>query len=95
MPDYFPGWVTRAEVSKQGGRLQHVICDKPATLVYLANQACIELHVFLSRVGRLGHPDQLVFDLDPPDDQPVRRRADQPRSRCGTCWRTSSACRPS
>ena len=69
VPDYFPGWVTRAEVSKQGGRLQHVICDKPATLVYLANQACIELHVFLSRVGRLGHPDQLVFDLDPPDDQ--------------------------
>ena len=69
VPDYFPGWVTRAEVSKQDGRLQHVICDKPATLVYLANQACLELHVFLSRVGRLGNPDQLVFDLDPPDDQ--------------------------
>ena len=69
VPDYFPGWVSRAEVSKQDGRLQHVICDKPATLVYLANQACIELHVFLSLVGRLGNPDHLVFDLDPPDDQ--------------------------
>jgi bifunctional non-homologous end joining protein LigD len=78
VPDYFPGWVSRAEVSKQDGRLQHVICDKPATLIYLANQACIELHVFLSRVGRLGSPDQLVFDLDPPDDQQfgdVRRAA--------------------
>ena len=69
VPDYFPGWISRAEVSKQHGRLQHVICDKAATLVYLANQACIELHVFLSRVGSLSNPDQLVFDLDPPDDQ--------------------------
>jgi bifunctional non-homologous end joining protein LigD len=77
-PGYFPGWVTRAKVGKQDGTLQHVICDKPATLIYLANQGCIELHVFLSRVGRLGHPDQLVFDLDPPDaDQfaEVRRAA--------------------
>ncbi len=66
VPGYFPDWITRAEVKKQDGVLHHVICDKPATLVYLANQACIELHVFLSRVGRLDHPDQLVFDLDPP-----------------------------
>jgi bifunctional non-homologous end joining protein LigD len=68
-PDYFPDWVTRAEVAKQGGSLRHVICDKPATLVYLANQACIELHVFLSRLGAIDHPDQVIFDLDPPDDQ--------------------------
>jgi bifunctional non-homologous end joining protein LigD len=67
VPDYFPEWITRAEVSKRDGVLHHVICDKPATLVYLANQACIELHVFLSRVGRLDRPDQVVFDLDPPD----------------------------
>jgi len=69
VPDYFPDWVSRAEVGKQHGTLTHVICDKPATLIYLANQACIEPHVFLSRVASLGHPDQLVFDLDPPDDE--------------------------
>ncbi len=56
VPDYFPDWVTRAEVKKQNAALHHVICDKPATLVYLANQACIELHAFLSRVGRLDSP---------------------------------------
>jgi bifunctional non-homologous end joining protein LigD len=67
VPDYFPDWVTRAEVEKKDGVLQQVICDKPATLVYLANQACIELHVFLSRLHRLDRPDQLVFDLDPAD----------------------------
>ena len=69
VPGYFPGWISRAKVSKQDGTLQHVICDKPATLVYLANQACIELHVFLSRLGNLDHPDQLVFDLDPPGEE--------------------------
>ena len=67
VPDYFPGWIRRAEVKKQDGVLHQVICDKPATLVYLANQACIELHVFLSRTGMLQEPDQVVFDLDPPD----------------------------
>jgi bifunctional non-homologous end joining protein LigD len=54
-------------VGKQGGELCQVIADKPATLVYLANQACIEFHAFLSRAGRLTCPDQLVVDLDPPE----------------------------
>jgi bifunctional non-homologous end joining protein LigD len=67
LPDYFPDWISRTEISKQGGTVCHVICDKPATLVYLANQACIEMHVFCSRAGAPGRPDQLVFDLDPPD----------------------------
>lgn len=66
VPRYFPGWVSRTEVKKEGGTLWHVLADKPATFVYLANQACIELHVFLSRTDRLDHPDQLVVDLDPP-----------------------------
>jgi bifunctional non-homologous end joining protein LigD len=77
-PDYFPAWITRAEVAKQGGSVRHVICDRRATLAYLANQACVELHVFGSRVGSLDNPDQLIFDLDPPDDEQfagVRRAA--------------------
>ncbi len=69
VPRYFPGYVTRIRVRKQDGTLQQVICDKPATLVYLANQACVEMHAFLSRTGALDRPDQLVFDLDPPDDK--------------------------
>jgi bifunctional non-homologous end joining protein LigD len=67
VPRYFPDWITRAWVRKEGGSLQQVICDKPATLVYLANQACIEIHAFLSTLSRIGNPDQLIFDLDPPD----------------------------
>jgi len=64
---YFPNWIRRVVVSKEGGQVQHVICDKPATLVYLANQACIEIHEFTSRADKLDAPDQMVFDFDPPD----------------------------
>jgi len=77
-PSYFPDWIHRAEVGKEGGQVEHVVCDRPATLVYLANQACIEIHAFTSRVDKLGAPDQMVFDFDPPDDErfaDVRRAA--------------------
>jgi bifunctional non-homologous end joining protein LigD len=67
VPAYFPDWITRVRVRKEGGSLQQVVCDKPATIVYLANQACIELHAFLSRLDHIDEPDQLIFDLDPPD----------------------------
>jgi bifunctional non-homologous end joining protein LigD len=63
---HFPDWIRTTEVGKQGGSVCHVVADRPDTLVYLANQAAIELHVFLSRVAALDRPDQLVFDLDPP-----------------------------
>jgi bifunctional non-homologous end joining protein LigD len=66
VPGYFPDWITRARIRKEGGSLQQVICDKPATIVYLANQACVELHAFLSRLDHIREPDQLIFDLDPP-----------------------------
>lgn len=69
VPRYFPDWISRAEVGKKGGSVCHVLGDKPATLVYLANQGCIELHVLLSRLGALDRPDQLIFDLDPPDER--------------------------
>jgi len=77
-PSYFPGWIRRVEVRKEDGVVEHVICDKPAALVYLANQACIELHAFTSRADKIDVPDQVVLDFDPPDARhfaDVRRAA--------------------
>ena len=62
---YFPNWIQRATMEKVGGKVTHVICNDTATLVYLANQACVTPHIFLSRLDNVHHPDQLVFDLDP------------------------------
>ncbi|MEW2155000.1 non-homologous end-joining DNA ligase [Streptomyces sp. NPDC007189] len=80
VPAHYPDWITRAEVAKEGGTVTHAVCDDTATLLYLADQACITLHRWLSRTDRAGgvdHPDQLVFDLDPPRDDfsPVREAA--------------------
>ncbi|HEX6493643.1 MAG TPA: non-homologous end-joining DNA ligase [Candidatus Dormibacteraeota bacterium] len=67
-----PDWVHRVEVRKEGGTVTHPIADDAATLVVLANQSCITLHVWLSRVGHLECPDQVIFDLDPSgDDLPL------------------------
>jgi bifunctional non-homologous end joining protein LigD len=65
---YFPQWIRRTTVQKVGGTVTHVVCNDTATLVYIANQACITPHIFLSRCDKVDIPDQLVIDLDPQDD---------------------------
>ncbi|MFW6117245.1 MAG: non-homologous end-joining DNA ligase [Thermoproteota archaeon] len=78
VPDYFPDWIERIKVEKkEGGSQNQVICNNKATLVYLADKACITPHIWLSRKDQLHHPDKIVFDLDPPDDdfEPVRSAA--------------------
>ncbi|MET9371837.1 non-homologous end-joining DNA ligase [Streptomyces griseoflavus] len=67
-PDHYPDWITRADVAKEGGTVTHTVCDSAATLLYLVDQASITLHRWLSRTTRTGHPDRLVFDLDPAVD---------------------------
>ncbi|GAB1516508.1 non-homologous end-joining DNA ligase [Actinophytocola sp. KF-1] len=78
--DHFPDWVRVVEVpQRQGGTIHHVVCDDEDTLVYLANQATIEFHVWLSTVEDLEHPDLLVIDIDPPSGVPVRTLRDVAR----------------
>jgi bifunctional non-homologous end joining protein LigD len=66
--DYFPDWITavQVEVGTSDGSQELVVCDRKAALGYLANQACIALHPWLSRKDRIDRPDLLMFDLDPP-----------------------------
>jgi len=76
--DHFPDWITRKTLPKEDGEVQHIVCDQAATLVYLANQACITPHCWLSRIDEPQRPDRLVIDLDPADDADfgkVRRTA--------------------
>lgn len=68
---YFPAWIRRANVGKKGGSVEHVVAADAATLVYLAGQACITLHPWLSRADRLQQPDRLIFDLDPSNGKPA------------------------
>ncbi|MFE1953143.1 non-homologous end-joining DNA ligase [Streptomyces sp. NPDC059524] len=68
VPAYFPDWIHRFEVAKEGGTVLHALCDDTATLVYLADQAAVTLHRWQSRAPHVDRPDRLVFDLDPPGE---------------------------
>jgi bifunctional non-homologous end joining protein LigD len=79
---HFPDWIRTVRVDLAGSDETQdlVVCDGADTLVYLANQACVVLHPWLSRVEALDHPDILVVDLDPPrgdNFDRVRRAARQ------------------
>ncbi|WP_367319872.1 non-homologous end-joining DNA ligase [Streptomyces sp. HUAS ZL42] len=88
-PDHYPEWITRVEVAKEDGTVCHTVCDDSPSLVYLADQACLTLHRWLSRTD-LPHsrlrssggtpiecPDVMVVDLDPSGGgfEPVREAA--------------------
>jgi bifunctional non-homologous end joining protein LigD len=68
--EQFPDWIrgVGVDVRSSGGHQELVVCDNKATLVYLANQACLTLHPWLSRTRQLERPDLLLIDLDPPSD---------------------------
>jgi bifunctional non-homologous end joining protein LigD len=80
--DYFPDWIRRARLAKEDGNVDHVVAEDAATLVYLANQACVTLHAGLARTDRIDHPDFMVFDFDPSDDDfgKVKRAARDARA---------------
>lgn len=71
---YFPDWIARVTVPAARGTVQHVMAQDAATLVYLAGQACITFHPWLSRSDRLDRPDRLVIDLDPSAREPEQVR---------------------
>lgn len=64
--DYFPKWIRTKKIKKQiGGFVNYVVINNVATLVYLANLACIAPQLWLSRIDKLDYPDRMIFDLDP------------------------------
>jgi bifunctional non-homologous end joining protein LigD len=70
-PKYAPPWVKTVKLwaGSASRDVHYPLCNSKRTLLWLANQAAIELHPWLSRVGRLERPDHVVFDLDPPAGQ--------------------------
>jgi bifunctional non-homologous end joining protein LigD len=86
IPEHFPDFIDRIEVpTREQGKdpVTMATADEPEDLVYIAAQNAIEFHVGLSREDNLENPDQLIFDLDPSDDDfdKVRRVAIRLRER--------------
>jgi bifunctional non-homologous end joining protein LigD len=66
----FPEWLKRIEAPKKGGTVHYVLANDRRSLLWLANQNTIAVHVWTSRAPRLDRPDLCVFDLDPSADDP-------------------------
>ncbi|HTY97284.1 MAG TPA: DNA ligase D [Solirubrobacteraceae bacterium] len=64
-PAHRPDWVSTATVPAERKRIDYVLADDLATLVWLANLAAVELHTPLARSEDMERPTSMVFDLDP------------------------------
>ncbi|HZD17353.1 MAG TPA: non-homologous end-joining DNA ligase [Actinomycetota bacterium] len=67
-PSHTPGWVARCPVPSEDNRegvIGYLMVQDLATLLYVANLGCIEMHPLHSRCGSVDLPDYLFFDLDP------------------------------
>jgi bifunctional non-homologous end joining protein LigD len=65
-PEARPPWIEVVTLRFPSGRTaDEVVPRAPASLAWLANLACLELHPHPVRAEDLDHPDELRVDLDP------------------------------
>jgi len=69
----FPDWLERVEVPKHGGTVHHPIANDTRSLLWLANQNSITIHVWPSRTPNLYNPDICIFDFDPSKEDELDR----------------------
>lgn len=71
-PPQAPDWVRRFTDPQSGKGLTYIICDRLATLIYLVNLGCIEVHAWASTALHPDYPEWAVFDLDPAPPSGIR-----------------------
>ena len=65
-PQSRPDWIDVVTLRFPSGRTaEEVVPRDAATLLWMANLACLELHPHPVRADDLDHPDELRVDLDP------------------------------
>ncbi len=65
-PDWTPDWIDYKRLG-QVRKKEYVVAKEEATLVWLANLACLEIHQVHSFTEKSDRPDYIVYDLDPPE----------------------------
>jgi DNA ligase D-like protein (predicted polymerase) len=66
-----PPWVDMVTISFPSGRTaDEIVPRSAASLAWMANLACLELHPHPMRAEDLDHPDELRIDLDPVEGVP-------------------------
>jgi bifunctional non-homologous end joining protein LigD len=68
-PKYAPEWIPTVTLRAESARrdVRYLLCNSKRVLLWLANQAAIEFHPWLSKADHVDRPDFMVFDMDPPE----------------------------
>jgi bifunctional non-homologous end joining protein LigD len=68
--DKAPSWVKSFPVYSESSdkQVDYIICNDKQTMAYLNNLGCIELNPWHSVMSKPDHPDYLIIDLDPSDN---------------------------
>lgn len=72
-PEHAPDWMRTVRVMHSEKEVNYLVYENRATLVWLANQGCIEMHAWLARAERIEYPDLAVLDLDPAEGATFRQ----------------------
>jgi bifunctional non-homologous end joining protein LigD len=64
-PKYAPEWIEKAQWNENS----YTLLNSMATLAWLGNQATLEFHTSFNLFQKPYNPTDLVFDLDPAEDQ--------------------------
>jgi bifunctional non-homologous end joining protein LigD len=67
VPAHAPDWLPTAAVPSEDDTrvVEFVVVQDLASLLYVVNLGCIEMHPLHARAGSLDRPDYAFFDLDP------------------------------
>jgi bifunctional non-homologous end joining protein LigD len=67
IPAYAPDWIQRWTYPDAGAgeSKTYIVCERVATLAWLANHAAIDLHPWTSRTASYRNPDYALIDIDP------------------------------
>ncbi|MBV6645399.1 MAG: non-homologous end-joining DNA ligase [Cyclobacteriaceae bacterium] len=66
-PDWTPDWIDYIRLGNEKKK-EYVVANEEATLVWLSNLACLEVHQMHCISKNTASPDYIVYDLDPPED---------------------------
>ncbi|HEY5895794.1 MAG TPA: non-homologous end-joining DNA ligase [Chthoniobacterales bacterium] len=64
-PEWAPDWIEHVTLGEEAK--DYTIATEEASLAWLANLACIELHQMHSRAPHFDKPDYIAYDFDPPE----------------------------
>jgi bifunctional non-homologous end joining protein LigD len=73
-PAWAPNWIEHVTLGEE--KKDYVIATEDASLVWLANLACIELHQMHSRAPQFDKPDYIAYDFDPPESYKFQQVAE-------------------